>query len=59
MNIHHYFIVTIYPEYKWLANGACTNLTVALGSGGAPVYEQKELRQQRKAPKAHFANGRG
>ena len=31
-------------------NHACMNFPLSLSTEGAPVYEQKELRKQRKAP---------
>ena len=40
-------------------NHARMNFPLSLFTEGAPVYEQKELRKQRRARKRGFANGAG
>ncbi len=40
-------------------NHACMNFPLSFSAEGAPAYEQKELRKQRRVPQARFANGRG
>ncbi len=40
-------------------NHACMNFPLSVPTEGAPVYEQKELRKQRKALKARFCEWRG